>query len=334
MIRSLVEPPPATARARFAPDFGQRVLLTVDTEEEFDWNGPFTRDRHGLTHAARFPEFQHFCDGIGVVPHYLVDWPIASSPVAMDVLVPAAREGRAEIGIQLHPWVNPPFEEETNARNSYAGNLPFELERAKLLALRDLIEDRSGIVPLTYRAGRYGLGARTHEILREAGVAIDTSVRANFDYRAGHGPDYSAHPIEPYWIDDEQSLLELPVTTVFWGMLRRQGRWIHPLAERLPRMRGALARVGLLERIALTPEGITLDEAIRGIDIAIDDGLPVIVLSLHSPSIAPGHTPYVRSEDDVERLYERLDGVYDYMRRRGIKSTSVAEIMRSVVRGR
>jgi hypothetical protein len=332
LSRSLLDPPSPAARARFAPGFGQRALLTIDTEEEFDWRAPFSRTAHGLTHVPRLHAFQQFCEGLGVVPLYLVDWPIASSPEAVEILGAAARGGKAEIGIQLHPWVNPPFEEEVNTRNSFAGNLSFELERAKLLGLRDLIEQRFGVAPVSYRAGRYGLGPRTHEILREAGVAIDTSVRANFDYRAGDGPDYSAHPLAPYWADDEHMLLELPVTTVYWGMLRRQGRWLHPLAERLPHLRGALSRVGLLERIALTPEGVTLDEAIRGLDIAIDDRVPVIALSLHSPSIAPGHTPYVRSEAEVERLYDWLRGAYAYLDRRGIMPTTVAEIMHAVER--
>ncbi len=332
MIRSLLDPPLPGARARFAPAFGQRVLLTVDTEEEFDWNAPFARTGFGLSHVTRLGRFQHFCQDLGIVPLYLIDWPIASSPDATAILRPAVDAGRAEIGIQLHPWVNPPFEEEVTTRNSYAGNLPFELEREKLLALRDLIEETYGVAPLSYRAGRYGLGPRTHEILREAGVAIDTSVRANFDYRAGHGPDYTAHPLEPYWVDAEQTLLELPLTSVFWGMLRRQGRWLHPLAARLPRANGVLSTAGLFERIALTPEGVTLDEAIRGIDIAVDDGLPLIVLSFHSPSLAPGHTPYVRSEAEVELLYRWLGGVYAYLDQRGVRPTSIAQIMGSVDR--
>ena len=36
---SMIEPPLASTKAAFAPGFGKRVLLTVDTEEEFDWDG-------------------------------------------------------------------------------------------------------------------------------------------------------------------------------------------------------------------------------------------------------------------------------------------------------
>ena len=186
--------PPAGPRARFAPEFGRRVLLTVDTEEEFDWTGPFTRDRHGLDHLPRLRNFQEFCESHHVVPSYLVDWPVATSTLAKDILAPAVASGKAEVGIQLHPWVNPPFEEEVNARNSYAGNLPLDLERAKFLRLRDAIAENFGANPQLYRAGRYGFGPATAELLRDAGVAIDSSFRPLFDYRAGNGPDFSGRP--------------------------------------------------------------------------------------------------------------------------------------------
>ena len=204
MDRPITEPPPPGRAAAFAPGFGTRSLLTVDTEEEFDWSGPFTRDRHGLTHLAGIPRFQEFCEGLGVVPVYLIDWPVATSAHAIEVIGSAVKAGRAEVGIQLHPWVNPPFEEEVNPHNSYAGNLPPALERAKFLALRDAIAENFGTPPLIYRAGRYGLGPATAGLLREAGVPVDSSVRANFDYRAGHGPDYSRHPLSPYWVDDDR----------------------------------------------------------------------------------------------------------------------------------
>ncbi len=329
---SLRDPPTRTSQARFAAEFGQRVLLTIDTEEEFNWGGEFSATGYGLDHVTRLAKFQQFCENLGVVPVYLVDWPIANSAEAIEILAPAAAAGKAEIGVQLHPWVNPPHEEEVNTRNSFAGNLPFELERAKLLRLRDRIEQAFGVTPLIYRAGRYGTGPRTAEILREAGIAVDTSVRSNFDYSAQHGPDYSHHPVEPYWLGTERALLELPVTTVFWGVLRRQGPLIHRLARRLPQVRGLLTRLSLLEKIALTPEGVTLEEAIRGVDIAVDDGLPVIVLSFHSPSLVPGHTPYVRDESDLDQLYDWLRGVYAYLARRGVAPTTVAEIMQAVNR--
>lgn len=331
-MRSILDPPSPRSSATFSAHFGQRFIVTVDTEEEFDWDRPLSREGYGLDHVLQLRRFQSFCEDRGVVPLYLVDWPIAQSKVAAGILREPLAAGRAEIGVQLHPWVNPPLQETVNQRNSFTGNLPPDLQHAKFLKLRDAIEANFDAAPVTYRAGRYGLGAETAQILLEGGIAIDTSVRTKFDYSAEGGPDYRRHPLAPYWVDDQRRLLELPLTTVFWGMLRRQGDWIYPALWRAPQLRGLLARLCLLERIPLTPEGVSVDEAIRGIDIALDDGLPLLVFSFHSPSLRAGHTPYVRDEDDLDALYDWWDRVFAYLELRGVRPASVKQVMEAVER--
>ncbi|RPF72419.1 polysaccharide deacetylase family protein [Aurantiacibacter spongiae] len=330
-MRNLLDPPPPHAAACFA-DGRTRFLLTVDTEEEFDWGKPLTRESHSTRSVPRLAKFQQFCEAQGVAPVYLVDWPIASSTRAAEILREPLAAGRAEIGVQLHPWVNPPFEEEVTQANSFAGNLPAGLEASKLTRLRDAIEENFGIAPLIYRAGRYGVGPNTARALADNGIAVDSSVRPHFDYSHAHGPDFRAHPLAPYWLDDARTLLELPLTTTFWGMLRRQGEAIYPRLWRAPVLRGALAKLGLLERVPLTPEGVSVQEAIRGIDMALDDGLPVLVLSFHSPSLSPGHTPYVRDEDDLDALYDWWRRVFAYLAGRGVAASSVRDVMAAVTR--
>lgn len=329
-LPSITDLPPAGREVQFAPSFGQRYLVTVDTEEEFDWTRPIQREGHTVHTVTRLAKFQEFCEAQGVCPVYLVDYPIATCPAAGEALGEAVASGRAEIGVQLHPWVSPPFDEQISEFNSFAGNLPRELEREKFHRLRDAIVKTFGTNPLIYRAGRYGVGPNTAEILTEHGIAIDTSVRAAFDYSAGGGPNYRDHPLRPYWIDSNRRLMELPLTTVYWGPLRQLGPWLYPKMWRVPRLRGALARIGMLERIPLTPEGVTIGEAIRGIDIAIDQQLPVLVFSFHSPSLAPGFTPYVRSEDELDALYDWWRQAFAYLARRGVAPTTVRELIASV----
>jgi hypothetical protein len=239
--------------------------------------------------------------------------------------------GRAEVGVQLHPWVNPPYEEEVNQHNSFSGNLPYALERAKFLKLHATIADNFGAAPMIYRAGRYGIGPNTADVLHEAGVAIDTSVRSRFDYSGWGGPDFRDLPLKPYWVGEPGRLMEMPLTTVFSGVLRRYGQWIYPKLAKFDRLRGAMARVGLLERIPLTPEGVTVSEALRAANIAVDKGLPVIVLSFHSPSLCPGHTPYVRTEADLDVMYDWWRQVFELLIARGVKPTSVRDIMETTL---
>lgn len=315
----------------FAPGFGQRYLVTIDVEEEFDWTRPIRREGYSLDAIEAITDFQTLCEQYGVTPLYLVDWPIISDPRGRDIYGALVREGRAEVGIQLHPWVNPPFEEEVTQRNTYAGNLPPDLERAKFLALRDAITEATGKQPIAYRAGRYGIGPQTLNLLREAGVRYDTSVRANFDYSKAEGPDFSHYPLEPYWLDRQLGIVELPVTSVYWGMLRRQGT-VFPLAQMAGLTKSLMARGRLLERISLTPEGISVTEVIRGIDIALDDGLPILNFSFHSPSLRAGHTPYVRDQADVEAFFGWWHEVLSYLATRGIKPTSIGEIDAAIER--
>lgn len=322
--------PPLGNFVEFEPGFAPRSLLTVDTEEEFDWDGDFSATEHGLNHVRQLGRFQEFCENIGVSPVYLVDWPIAHSPMAQEILGDACARGKAEIGIQLHPWVNPPFEETIGNYNSYAGNLPSHLEAEKLVRLRDAIATNFKCAPQIYRAGRYGAGPATEQLLKKLGIAVDTSVRSKFDYRGNQGPDYSTHPLRPWWVGGDSKLVELPVTTVFWGPLRKQADFLYPKLFKFQPAVGLLSKLGLLERIALTPEGVSIDEAMRGIDIAVDDELPVIVLSFHSPSLAPGHTPYVTSDSDVDALYAWFREVYAYLGQRGVKPATVKEIMANI----
>lgn len=327
ITRSMLNLPAPGSVARFADGFGQRVLLTVDTEEEFDWNGPFRREGYQLSHVAAIPRFQAFCEALGVQPVYLVDWPIAKDPRAVEIIGDAVQRGAAEVGVQLHPWVNPPFDETLSVRNSYPGNLPPALEAAKFMVLRDAVEAAFGCAPLVYRAGRYGLSPHTASLLKRAGIRIDTSVRSLFDYSAQHGPDFSHHPIDPYWIDDDRALLELPVTSVYCGPLRRLGPMLHRAQRHIPTFFSGFSRFNLLERIALTPEGVPAASALRGVDAALASGLSVLVMSLHSPSLAPGHTPYAATEAAVDALYDWFGAVYAHLAQRGVHPTTVREII-------
>ena len=91
-------------------------------------------------------------------------------------------------------------------------------------------------------------------------------------------------------------------------------------------MRALLARGGMLERIALTPEGIPLSKALEAIDLALEAALPVLTFSFHSPSLAAGHTPYVRCEQELETFYIWWEEVFAHLRKRKVAPSSIAAI--------
>lgn len=316
-------PPPHTARATITADFGRRFMLFGDAEEEFDWNGPFARDHVSTRAIAALPAANRRFLERGLIPTYLVDYPVVDDPRSAATIAEMVAGDECDVGTQLHPWVNPPFEEEVNPRNSYVGNLPRALQRAKLHALTDRIEQAVGRRPTIYRAGRYGIGPHTADLLAEAGYRMDVSIRALFDYRAQGGPDFSAHPIWPWWICP--GLLEVPLTAAFVGGARR---W--PGLHRRAAWRGPLAASGLLNRVSLTPEGTPLAEALAAIRQLLQDGTRLFSLSFHTPSVEIGHTPYVRDTADLRQFWAWWDGVFDLFAREGVEPARPADILTAV----
>lgn len=324
---TLLDRPAKDDAIAWPADLGRRFMLWIDTEEEFDWAAPFDRGATQVTVIGGMARFQAFMRQAGVRPVYVTDYAVAQSEAANALMRGWVAEGSADIGVHLHPWVNPPHEEIVGAANSYAGNLPEALERAKLLTLRDRIEARLGVRPIAYRAGRYGIGPRSGALLEEAGFRIDSSVRSRFDYRRQRGPDFTGMPLWPYRAGPTGRLIELPLSTAFVGGLGRWGDRLHPRVERAGRLGGVLSRAGLLARVPLTPEGVSAHECRAAIDSLIGEDLPLLSFSFHSPTLEPGHTPYTRSAADVESFYRWWDMVLDHLDRRGVRPIDQATLL-------
>lgn len=318
---------------RWPAEFGRRFLISVDTEEEFDWDAPFQRSGHTTVSVPMLRKFQEFIEKYQVKPAYFVDYSIITDPEAAAFLKTVAEQKTAEIGVHLHPWVNPPFDERVNDHNSFAGNLPKELEEDKLVELRDTIRDKLGITPTIYRAGRYGIGSHTTELLIKHGFVMDSSIRPRFDYSGEGGPDFLAVGSEPFWWDGEKQLLEIPLTTVYSGLLRKQPGLVAALMEKSPLANALLSRSKMLERIPLTPEGISARETKEAIDVALDDDLRLLVFSFHSPSLSPGHTPYVRTAEDLDGFYDWWRQVLDHLQARDVKPVDIDELVQAAAGG-
>lgn len=323
--------PPATDRMIGWPDdFGTRFAVMVDTEEEFDWSQPFSRDNRSTKAIAALPEaHRRFADrGVGIT--YLVDHPVATSPTAVGTLNELLRDGRSAIGAQLHPWVTPPFDEEVNDRNSFSGNLIAELEYAKIGELTRAITSAFGAAPLIYRAGRYGLGPNSAASLIAHGYRIDSSMRARYDYSEMSGPDYRAIGNPAFRIAGD--LIELPLTSIFTGRLRKSGARLYPALARIPLAPAIAARSGLLSRVALTPEDMPLRDVLEAIRIALGEGERLLNFSFHSPSVAPGYTSFVRDAGDLAAFHRWWDAVLDLLDRRGVRSVSHDELIEALDR--
>jgi hypothetical protein len=311
-VRNLVDVPP-----------GPPILIVaIDTEAEFDWNGPRLRAHHSVQNVREQVGVQDMFDKFGVRPVYLVDYAVATQAEGYAPLRELVSSGRCEIGAHLQAWENPPFEEELGERTSFNHNLPGWLQKEKLLRLTEAIVLNIGVQPVSYRAGRYGVGEEIAWILQLLGYQIDLSVLPGIDLRRGHGPDFRWVFNRPYWFGRNRDLLEIPITAGFTGLLSKSAlpkvlkAELYDLLSRpslsKAHLPGIFARLGLLERITLTPEGITIDEMKRLTRVLLARGHRVFTFSYHSSSLVPGNTPYVRSRADLECFVDSISAYLDF----------------------
>ena len=292
------------------------LLVVVDTEEEFDWDAGFDRNATAVTALSELWRAQDLFDDYGIRPTYVIDYPVASRAAETAMLKEYGAQGRAEIGIQMHPWVNPPFQETPSASNSYQGNLQPALERSKLKVLIDAVGETFGVTPEIHKAGRYGFGPNTAAILSELGLRFDLSLCPAFDFSDDGGPDYTAATADLYWFGADNALLGIPTTAGFAGPLGPTGPKLYPLlnAEGLARsrLRSMLAQSGVLARMRLSPEGHSFADNKRLTRTLLAQGIRVFTFSFHSPSLKPNCTPYVKSEKELKKFLTQMRRYFDF----------------------
>ncbi len=284
-----------------------RLLVVVHTEEEFDWSAPFSSAAVATSHARHLERAHERFLRHDLKPVYALSHPIACDPVATRLLGRLRDAGTATIGAHLHPWVTPPIEEEIGPFNSFPGNLPRDLEHAKLARLTEAIETAFGARPRLYLAGRYGFGPNTAELLEALGYTVDVSPSPPFDFSGEDGPDFSDHDLAPRRLG---SIHQVPHTGAFVGPLARvpavRAWWSREdLAGRAVRSLGA--RTGLVRRLRLSPEGAHARDLRSLVEALLAQGVDLFVFSFHSPSLVAGFTPYVRDDDDLRRFLATID---------------------------
>jgi hypothetical protein len=302
---------------RLPHDMPPLLLTVIHTEEEFDWSAPFDSSKREITHLSGLAHAQDIFVRHAVKPTYVVDFSVATPEAGIRAIKSVTDGTQATIGAHLHPWINPPIEEEISVRNSYPGNLPRALEREKLRCLGDQIMAAFGTRPTVYLAGRYGFGDHTLAILQELGYRVDLSGVAMIDYSHDGGPDYSAWDNSCFW-EGKPAILRVPHSVADVGWLCRNGKRRFSIdgsaLARQFHLGGILARSGAMSRFRLTPEGFSLSEIEACARTLVAAGIRILVFSFHSPSLAPGFTPYVRDRGELKEFLARLDGFFRFYR--------------------
>lgn len=313
---------------RWPAGFGTRALVCVDAEEEFDWSRPLTRDGHGIATLAALPDAQARFGNLGIPLGFFCSYPVVRREEGAAVIRALLDRPGAAIGAQLHSWVTPPFDEPLSSPASFAGNLPHSVEAAKLDVLTAAIVAATGTRPRAYRAGRYGIGPHTLALLHARGYRLDSSIRSRYDYRPEGGPDFRDIGNHAF---RAAGMTCLPLTTAFTGAFARRrggsGSALYDALGKVPKGRAIAARVHLLSRVALTPEGMPFADAAEAVRAALEEGVQVLNFAFHSPTLVPGHTPYTRDAQDLTQFWRWWDKMASLLSRLGVRPIGLDDLI-------
>ena len=163
------------------------LFITIDTEEDL-WGG-YTERNPPLKNIENIPLIQSVFNKHSAIPTYLINYPVATDRYSINLFKNIFDQKRCDIGTHCHPWNTPPFDNEPqNEHNSFICNLPKDLVEKKICTLHNAIKRNFNFSPVTFRAGRWGVGRDVIDVIHKLGYKIDTSVTPFQDWDDIGGP--------------------------------------------------------------------------------------------------------------------------------------------------
>lgn len=290
-----------------------KLNVVIHAEEEFDWDGGFYRSNTKVSHGRALIELVDELVAIGTTVTLAMDYPFVTSDDGKRVIehFKPLQGGQVEFATHLHPWVTPPFEnsqDQVSNRFSFPGNLPRDLEFNKIRVLTEKIEEETGIRPVTYLAGRYGIGENSAEILKELGYQVDLSISAYSNFSHVDGPNFVEYTNQIHtkdgltYIPHSCSMTAInPLIATYFNLTPSrlgflQANKLYPLVSKLLR----------ITKNRLSPEGFSYTHMRAITEDQIKIGQKEYILSFHSPSVTVGGTPYVRTEKELRQFKAAL----------------------------
>ncbi len=310
--------------------------VTIDTEEEWDWDAGWPVRRHSLSNISDAPKFQDLCARHGAKSTWFTDWSVMRDDASKAILLELATRDGVELGMHIHPWLTPPITtgEEYGVRDSFLATYSPETIGEKLESVWSLFE-AEGHRPTSFRGGRYSSGGAIHDFLQSKNFVADASVVPFTTWPDDGAPDYRRRNLAPRRIPPKtkegHALWEIPVTLAFtrpnFEAWAKRFEAFESTFLRHLRPIGILQRLGIVQRVWLNFEDTPADDMLALIDVLEPLDLECITLTVHSSSLQLGGNPYSRDEASVKRIWDTADQVLSSLStRRGFSPETISEI--------
>ncbi len=305
---------------RRAAGWKPSFLITIDTEGDNCWES----EGEPETRNARFlPRFQSLCEAHGLSPTYLTNYEMMQDEFYREFAADCLRRGKAEIGMHLHAWNNPPLIPLTSDDRKFKPYLmeyPEPVMIEKIRTITRILEDFFQVKMRSHRSGRWAFNSPYAKMLASEGYDVDCSVVPGFSWKhhpgkpdGPGGSDYRKFPRREYFLNlDDISrpgisrLLEIPVSSYDRNAFIKRvflAGFPDRIRERVMHRLGP----GL---IILRPDGRNLTGLLEIVENAVIKGHSCLEFMIHSSELMPGGSIYFRTEPEVEKLYEDLEALF------------------------
>jgi hypothetical protein len=296
-----------------------KVLMTVDTEEAWDWSGPYPTSNFSIEHISRLFEFQAVCDEYCIRPTYFTNHAVMADRSSAQIMADLARHEGVEVGMHIHPWATPPYKigHILTARETYLHNACMDDIRMRLDAVYNAL-GAAGIRPTSFRGGRYSSGGEIHRFLHEKGFVAECSVVPYTAWSEDGAPDFRHRDVYPVRLTpsrpDGAPLWEIPLSMGFtrrpFGTWAAAFRFVEGSPLRHFRVIGIAERLGILRRVWLNFEVNDPFDWMPFLLLLQRMNVPCVTFTVHSSSLFAGPGPYTRTVEDEKRIFDQIARVF------------------------
>jgi hypothetical protein len=294
-----------------------KLAFTIDVEEEGLFSGRYSTEEAPTGNITSLSLLDPMVSEFDLRPTLMVTYQAIRDQRHRDYISDLCRRWQGEIGAHLHPWNTPPLVDLPYRPPVPSEVIPKAVLAAKLDTLFHSLSDL-GVVPTSFRMGRFNLGPQMLSLLSDTTIIVDSSVAPMRSYYGG--PRHLAAPTDPYFPDPadparpgESAILEVPLTI-------------------LPVLPGAGALFGLLETLPFPPGPWAAWTArylaslpaqpvwtgLRRLKLACRlhrrRGGRVLTVFLHSSELVPGGCPRHASPEQVAMFLQRLRAFLSWVR--------------------
>lgn len=293
----------------------KKLIITIDTEGDNLWEWK-QGDAIATDNVLFLERFQKLCNKYGFFPVWLTNYEMVQDDRYIDFIKQAVLGGKAEIGMHLHAWNNPPYYNLECAQSGapYLIEYPENVMEDKIKFLTDLIVEKTGIRPVSHRAGRWATNKKYFELLSKYGYLVDCSVTPHVNWKnslgqtkGSCGSDYSSARDTTHLINtgNNAKLLEVPVSII------RSNKVFIDLAS-FKNFAKSIWRGIKGTELWLRPNGTNLKEMMYVLDWVYASENDYAMFMIHSSELMPGGSPAFKDNNSIEKLYKDLELLFAY----------------------